>query len=92
MGVWVDAVHALTALGLAVINRSRARAGLTDAAVAGVWAVLGYRDLTTKGLTPPADHERRRDRLARAVLSTAPGGGPLIRRADAARQASSPGR
>jgi hypothetical protein len=91
MGVWVDAVHALTALGLAVADRSRARAGLTDAAVAGAWAALGYRDLT-EGLIPPADHERRRDRLARTVLSIAPGGGPLVRRADAVRRASSAGR
>lgn len=90
-GVWVDAVHAVTALGLAVTDRARARAGLTDAAVAGTWAVLGFRDLSG-GVAPPADHERRRDRLARTVLSIAPGGGALIRRADAVRRASSPGR
>src|SRR5581483_5459706 len=45
MGVWVDAVHALTALGLSAVDRARARGGLTDAAVAGVWAAAGYRDL-----------------------------------------------
>ena len=45
MGVWVDAVHSLTALGLAAVDRSRVRAGLTDTAVAALWAVAGYRDL-----------------------------------------------
>jgi hypothetical protein len=44
MGVWVDAVHSSTAFALALIDRSRARAGLTDAAVVGIWAGDGYRD------------------------------------------------
>lgn len=85
MGVWVDAVHALTALGLAVVNRSRARAGLTDAAVAGVWAAAGYRDLTGAQATPRA-HQRTRDRLALIVLGSAPGGGYLLRRVGADRR------
>jgi hypothetical protein len=73
MGVWVDAVHSLTALGLAAVDRSRVRAGLTDTAVAALWAVAGYRDLA--GARPaPAAYQRRRDRLAATVLRVAPGG------------------
>ena len=81
MGVWVDAVHALTALGLACVDRSRARAGLTDTAVAALWAATGYHDL--RGATPtPPSHDRRRDRLARIVLGNAPGGGVLLRQVE----------
>jgi hypothetical protein len=79
MGVWVDAVHAITALGLAVLDRSRARAGMTDTAIASLWAGAGYRDLTSAGSTRPT-HQRRRDRLARTVLGVVPGGRPLLRR------------
>lgn len=79
IGVWVDAVHAITALGLALLDRPRARAGMTDTAVASLWAGAGYRDLTSAGPTPPP-HQRRRDRLARIVLGIVPGGGPLLRR------------
>jgi len=82
IGVWVDAVHAMTALGLAVTDRCRAWAGLIDTVVAGVWAVLGHRDLR-HGMALPANHDCRRDRLARDVLAIAPGGRPLLRRADA---------
>ena len=53
MGVWVDAVHAISALALAVLDRPRARAGMTDTAVASLWAGAGYRDLTSAGSTPP---------------------------------------
>lgn len=85
MGVWVDTVHALTALGLAVVDRTRARAGLTDTAVAGVWAAAGYRDLSGAEATPPA-HQRTRDRLARVVLGLAPGGRLLLRQVSADRR------
>ena len=85
MGVWVDAVHAITALGLAVLDRPRARAGMTDTAVASLWAGAGYRDLTVAGSTPPT-HQRRRDRLARIVLGIVPGGGPLLSRVVADRR------
>ncbi|MCV7071669.1 hypothetical protein MJO55_27140 [Mycolicibacterium rufum] len=44
-GVGVDAVHAVTALLLAAVDRRRARAGCTDAAIAAGWAALGWRDL-----------------------------------------------
>ena len=80
MGVWVDAVHALTAIGLAIVDRNRARAGLTDGAVAALWAVDGNHDLARLSVTPVA-HQRIRDRLAIAVLSHAPGGGVLLARA-----------
>lgn len=83
-GVWVDAVHAMTALGLAVLDRSRARAGLTDTAVASLWAGAGYRDLAFAAPTPPA-HQRRRDRLACIVLGAVPGGGALLPRVAADR-------
>lgn len=85
MGVWVDAVHAMTALGLAMLDRSRARAGLTDTAIAGLWAGAGYRDLASAGPTPLA-HQRRRDQLARIVLGAVPGGSPLLRRVAADRR------
>ncbi len=85
MGVWVDVAHASTAVTLAVVDRTRARAGLTDAAVAGLWAGAGYRDLSTAGATPPA-HDRRRDALARRVLGLVPGGSALARIADHDRQ------
>jgi len=84
MGVWVDGAHAATALGLAVADRQRARAGLADAALAALWAVLGYRDLATAGPTP-SSHEHRRDELARAVLGLVPGGKGLLSRSAAAR-------
>ncbi|HEY7052525.1 MAG TPA: hypothetical protein VH496_10405 [Mycobacterium sp.] len=73
MGVWVDSLHALTALGLAVVDRSRVRAGITDTAIAAVWGAAGYRDLVHSEPTSPS-HQRIRDKLARAVLSVVPGG------------------
>jgi hypothetical protein len=85
MGVWVDAVHAMTALGLAALDRSRARAGLIDTAIAALWAVIGYRDLVSAQPTPPA-HQRHRDQLARIVLGVLPAGAPLLRRAAAGRR------
>jgi hypothetical protein len=75
MGVWVDAVHALTALGLVATDRSRVRAGLTDTAIAAGWGAVGYRDLVA-GPTPPS-HEGIRDSLAVGVLSHVPAG-PLL--------------
>ncbi len=91
MGVWVDTVHALTALGLAVVDRSRARAGLTDVAAASIWAGAGYRDLSQRSATPPA-HQRGRDRLARIVLGVVPGGRFLLGQVRADRHSSRPSR
>ena len=85
MGVWVDGVHALTALGLAAVDRSRARAGLTDTVVAGVWGGAGLRDLSQRTATPP-QHQRRRDRLAQMVLGVVPGGRFLLSQAEADRR------
>ncbi len=78
MGVWVDMAHAATAFGLALADRSRARAGITDGVVALAWAGIGYRDLLHDKATPPS-HDRRRDQLACTVLGLVPGGGPLLR-------------
>ncbi|OBH94117.1 hypothetical protein [Mycobacterium sp. E2733] len=84
-GVWVDTVHSITALGLAVVDRRRARGGVTDAAVAASWAGLGWRHLRAgKART---DGVRGRDRLARMVVGALPGGGGLMARAQAVRAA-----
>lgn len=81
MGVWVDGAHAASAVALAAADPGRARAALTDAAVAGVWAAAGARDLR-RGTAGPPGHDRHRDRLARRVLRLVPGGQALLRRAD----------
>lgn len=90
MGIWVDSVHALSAVGLALADRSRARAGLADAAVAAAWAALGYRDLNEARATPP-QHDQRRNQLARGVLRFAPGGKFLLHRALLRRSAAPDG-
>ena len=87
MGIWVDAAHAATALGLAATDRHRVRAGLIDTAVATVWALTGYRALRTTDATPPG-HDRHRDALARAVLHLLPAGAFLLRVAAVTRQES----
>jgi hypothetical protein len=74
-GVWVDGVHALTAFGLALADRRRARIGVADGLVAASWAGLGLHDLRT-GTTAPADG--RRDQLARTVIGRLPGGSRLM--------------
>jgi hypothetical protein len=79
MGVWVDTVHALTAVGLAVVDRPRARAGLTDGAVAALWAASGNHALGRVPATPVA-HQRIRDQLAMTVLEHVPGGRRLLTR------------
>lgn len=84
MGVWVDAAHSATALGLAVADPDRAVAGVADAVVAAGWSWLGLRDLRRAVATPPV-HDRVRDAAARAVLRAAPGGGQLLRLADRTR-------
>ncbi len=86
LGIWVDTVHAGSAVGLAVVDRNRARAGLVDTVAAAGWAAAGWYDLTRGRPTPPR-HEWRRDVIARAVLRLVPGGGPLRRRAAAERAA-----
>ncbi len=89
MGVWVDTVHALTALGLAAIDRRRIRAGLANTAIAAVWAAAGYRDLTIARATPP-QHQRIRDQLAEVVLARVPAGSFLRQKVDDARHRLDP--
>ncbi len=81
MGVWVDAVHALTALGLAAVSPSRTGVGLADAVGAAGWAAAGYYDLVNPRSVQPA-HTRRRDALARWTLARVPAGRRLRERAD----------
>ncbi|OBF01363.1 hypothetical protein [Mycobacterium sp. 852002-10029_SCH5224772] len=82
-GVWVDTVHAATALGLALVDRRRARGGVIDAVVAASWAAMGWRHLRTGQAR--TDGVRGRDRLARAVLPVLPGGRALMAQAQAVR-------
>ncbi|MCG7593768.1 hypothetical protein ACXYX3_08085 [Mycobacterium sp. C3-094] len=86
MGVWVDGVHAATALVLAIVDRRRARLGVTDAAVAAAWGGAGWRDL---GGRVSVHDDRLRDRLAQTVLRHVPAGPALLQRID--RGAVSPG-
>lgn len=78
-GVWVDGVHAVTALLLAVVDRRRARLGIADAALAATWGGAGWHDLTGPRTEP--EHQRWRDSLARAVLRRVPAGQVVLRRA-----------
>lgn len=80
-GVWVDTVHSATALGLALLDRRRARGGVIDAVVAGSWAGLGWRHLRTGQAR--TDGVRGRDRLARTALRALPGGRALMAQAQA---------
>jgi len=83
-GVWVDSVHALTAFGLAAVDRDRARAGIVDGAVALSWAGLCARELRS-GSARRADTVRGLDRLARTVIGALPGGRGLMERAQQVR-------
>jgi hypothetical protein len=91
MGVWVDTAHASSALALAAVDHSRARAGIIDGVVALGWAGIGYRDLRSAHATPPA-HDRRRDALARGVMHFLPGARPLARAAARDRHSTKFGR
>ena len=71
IGVWVDSVHAVTALGLAAADRDRLRPGLADAAVALCWSWLGCRDLQ-HAHAANIDLDRWRDRLARKAMDLLP--------------------
>jgi hypothetical protein len=86
MGVWVDVAHGATALGLAVADRSRATAGLSNLCASLVWAGWGYVDLTRGEVTRPA-HQKRRDVLARGFLRVLPGGRRLLAAAQRHRSA-----
>lgn len=83
-GVWVDAVHSLTALALAVADHRRVRVGVVDAVVAALWAALGAYDLR-RGNVAPDDHAHVRNRLARTVIGALPGGRLVMDQARKAR-------
>jgi hypothetical protein len=84
-GAWVDTVHSVTALGLAVLDRYRVALRVSDALVAALWAMFGLRDLRRSRNHPAAGHDRRRDRLARTLLPWLPGGRRFLARADRVR-------
>lgn len=69
VGVWVDCVHAATAVTAAALDRERWRPLLVDAGVAAAWAALGRRDLP--GAAAPALSWQ--DRAAAVVLPLLPG-------------------
>lgn len=83
-GVWVDAVHSMTALGLAVVDRNRIQGGVADSLVAASWAVLGWRHLHAGKFA--ATPLRTRDRLAYLVIGNLPGGRALMSQARQLRQ------
>lgn len=85
-GIWVDAVHSVTAVGLAAADHRRVRVGVVDGLIAALWAALGLHHLHA-GKSPPPAHARRRDRLARKVIGALPGGRGLMAQADSARAA-----
>jgi hypothetical protein len=85
LGVWVDVVHSLTAVGLAVADPARSWAAGTDAVVAGTWAALGERDLKHPS-NPPVTDQRWRDAAARWVLAHVPLGSRLLRSGSSRRQ------
>lgn len=75
VGTWVDGLHCLTALGLALVDRRRARAALVDAAIAASFGLASRRDARragsgeARGGTPSSWTER----TARKVLPLLPG-------------------
>ncbi len=71
-GVWVDAVHSLTAVVFAVVDRRRARQGLMGAAIAAGWAIAGSRDVGSPSVVAAAAQPPGMERLARAVLPWLP--------------------
>lgn len=75
VGAWVDGAHSLTALALALVDRSRARAALTDAAVAAAWALASRRDARRAGPVAAAGRVPASwtERTARRVLPLLPG-------------------
>lgn len=88
-GIWVDTVHSLTAFGLAAVDRSRARGGIVDGVVAALWGGLALRHLH-QGKARTAG-VRGRDRLARAIVGSLPGGRGLMAEAEAVRAGAAAG-
>ena len=79
-GVWVDLAHATSMAALPLVDRSRARSGAVDAAIATSFAALGWHDLGA-GTDRTAAPDHRRDRVVQAVLGRLPGGPALLSRA-----------
>jgi hypothetical protein len=90
-GVWVDRVHATTAIALAAVDAGRRRAALIDAGMAAGWAAFGRHDLAA-GHCPPRRHELRRDQLATWLLAHLPGGRGLLSVAALTRSTNLPAR
>lgn len=75
-GVYSDAAHAVSMVGLAVVSAAHRRAGLIDAAIALALALVGSPDLPG-----PVSRDRAGGRgavLARRVLVRLPGGSVLL--------------
>jgi hypothetical protein len=68
VGVWVDRVHALSLVPLAVGSRRYRRAASVDLVLAATWATAGSR-----GLRDGASGGGLRERVADAVLPLLPG-------------------
>jgi hypothetical protein len=75
LGVWVDVVHAATAVGLAATDHRYAKPALADAAIAAGWAGAGLHDLKGR---QNSDGEQWRSRLALRLLHVLPGGSALV--------------
>ncbi|HET9255614.1 MAG TPA: hypothetical protein VFO16_10475 [Pseudonocardiaceae bacterium] len=70
LGVQVDLAHAVSMLGLAVLDQRRRRAGLIDAAVAGSFALAGAVLATRAAPEPPALSLVARLSILRQSLAT----------------------
>jgi hypothetical protein len=86
-GVWVDGAHAMSLVGLAIMDRSRVRAAVTDALVALCATALGARALWSAPVSQRR-HDRLRDTMARWALARVPLGHGLLRAAVARRMRS----
>ena len=72
LGTLADLAHAASALGLAAVDPTRRRAGLTESAIAAGFAVAGVVGM--RGAEPSAAAQRlRRNVVARRVASFVPG-------------------
>jgi hypothetical protein len=72
-GVGADGLHALSALGLAVVEPSQARVGLADAGIAATWMGMDLRAL--RDLAGPSGSERTRRSRWRSTAGRAHGAG-----------------
>jgi hypothetical protein len=75
LGVWVDTVHAATAIALAAGDRRYSKPAAVDAVIAAIWAAVGFHDLNAR---QEDTGERRRSELASYLLAKLPGGSYLL--------------